>query len=679
MRWTLVKRRFCNDSRPRTATVLGPLLVRGAGTGDTFLYLGMLAVIASLPLVFGAGAMAVEATDRSINLDAGMRDRCLRILREAAGGEDFWPAMHASEALTLAGRDDEVRRLIRSRLTEEHDAQHRCGLARELVRAGDRSMAHLLFEILDDDDPYAHGHACESLYKVWEIGSGAALRRAMEDPESPRVALMAAAALARWGNPEALVLIRRELGSPDPELARVAAWILARVGEAQDLPSLRRARSRFNDALTLAYFDNSLAMLGDSEGKKHLLENLKSRDAPIRTYAATFAGEARVFEAASRLLPLLDDDAVDVRVRAAQALLMMSSPAPGDRREEIVRDVFPATDTHPRYSEGSIVARRDGSLLYAVTEFAASASDFATARIVARTSSDAGRTWSETSTLQENVGRQNTMSVSFCRLGPPEAPGSPLAMFYLVKNGYNDLHVWIRTSDDDEKAFGRPVRATMAAGYHVMNNDRVTRLDSGRLVLPISSTADVRTDNHFRSHCLLSDDQGRTWTRSRGTVDYGRRGAMEPEVLELDDGRLLMTLRTQLGHIAASYSGDQGDSWQPAVDWGVRAPESPATVRRIPSTGDLLLVWNDTFEAGADHGGRRNPLTLAVSRDEGKTWNQVRNIEAEKGHSYAYASLMFHEGRVLMSYYVRDDGSGRISNRFRSIPIRRLYTEWAAH
>ena len=35
---------------------------------------------------------------------------------------------------------------------------------------------------------------------------------------------------------------------------------------------------------------------------------------------------------------------------------------------------------------------------------------------------------------------------------------------------------------------------------------------------------------------------------------------MEPEVLELNDGRVLMIVRTQLGEIYASYSNDRGES-----------------------------------------------------------------------------------------------------------------------
>ena len=156
-------------------------------------------------------------------------------------------------------------------------------------------------------------------------------------------------------------------------------------------------------------------------------------------------------------------------------------------------------------------------------------------------------------------------------------------------------------------------------------------------------------------------------------VDYAKRGAMEPEVIEKEDGRVLMILRTQLGHIAACDSEDGGETWSEPKSWGVRAPEAPATLRRIPSTGDLMLVWNDTFTKGADHSGKRTPLTAAISTDEGRTWQHHHDLETDPDLGFSYPSLLFSEGRAVLSYYVHDQETGRISARFRSLPIKWFY------
>jgi sialidase-1 len=334
--------------------------------------------------------------------------------------------------------------------------------------------------------------------------------------------------------------------------------------------------------------------------------------------------------------------------------------------------VFPATEKHPRYSEGSVAILTDGTLLYATTEFVGGAADAATARVVARESRDAGRTWGKARVLQENVGKQNVMSVTLRRLKPGAVDGS-LGMFYLVKNGPTDLKVYLRASADEGKTFGKPVCVTDGNGYHVMNNDRVAVLSSGRIVCPVAWTEDVSKAGHFVSLCFFSDDGGKTWKKGTDTVDAPKRGAMEPEVVELDGGKLLMIVRTQLGYIATALSKDGGDHWGDAGRFDVKAPEAPATIRRIPATGDLLLIWNNTFDPKAGHGGKRTPLTAAVSSDGGKTWKHVRNLEADADRAFAYTSVAFVRDRVVLSYYVAEPKTGRLSSRFRSLLVAKLY------
>ena len=612
-----------------------------------------------------------------INLDVAIKTKCLGILRSAFKGDEFWPSMHAAEALTLAGHGAEVIELLSPMLPKEEDDQRRCGLARELVRAGDRAKASVMLDILAGDDPHGHVHACESLYKVNEIGNGVSLREAMEDKENLRKQLMAAAALGRWGNPAAMKLIRRELVNDDEEITRISAWILGRIGVPDDILALRVAAERFPAGLSRAYVDHSLAALGDEAGVNALAANLQGDDVAIQVYAATFAGDARAASVAPLLLPLLAAENVDLRVRAAQTLLVLSQPPNTIGQETIVRQVYPATADNPRYSEGSIIPTRTGTLLYATTEFIGGGSDFARARIVARSSTDGGRNWTGHRVLQKNIGERNVMSATLCRLATPGRHDAPIGMFYLVKNSHSDLNVWLRVSRDDGNSFGEPILVTNQPGYHVMNNDRVAVLSSGRLLVPVASTSDVGKENHFVSRCFISDDQGTHWRMGKESVDYAKRGAMEPEVVELADGRLAMFMRTQLGHLAVSYSGDRGDTWSKAEDAGIRAPEAPATIRRIPSTGDLVLIWNDTFVAGSGHGGKRTPLSLAISQDDGKSWRKVADLETSKTQTFAYTSLCFVQARAVMSYYVRDEETGQISSRFRSLPISWFYIQKA--
>ncbi|MCA9223264.1 MAG: exo-alpha-sialidase, partial [Planctomycetales bacterium] len=613
---------------------------------------------------------------RQIALDDAVRERALQVLRngvqDGLDSEDFWPAIHAAEGLTLAGRGDEIIAPLEAKLATETDDQRRCGLSRELVRAGQRHQASVMLRILAGDDPHGHVHAAESLYKVGEIGDGRAMRAAFEQTANLRLRLMAAAALIRCGDRAALSAVRDQLKSDDEELLRVAAWILGRVGEASDIERLKAELPRAQEPLTHAYLHHSLATLGDADSLKQLAKNLTSDDPAIRTYAATFAGDARASSVVEQLIRQLDDSHLDARIRAAQTLLELEQPPRPKPDDQVSFLVYQATEQNPRYTEGSVIELADGALLYAVTEFTGSGSDFAKAHIIARTSHDGGRTWSAARVLQENVGEMNVMSVTLRRLDTPHTSRSPIGMFYLVKNGYDSLDLFLRISPDEAATFGEPIKINAEPGYHVMNNDRVTRLSSGRLLAPVAFTPDVHKVNHFVSFCFLSDDGGKTWRRGRGQVDQPRRGAMEPDVVELSDGRVLMIVRTQLGKIAAAHSEDGGDTWGEPFELDVKAPEAPSTLRRIPATGDLLLIWNNTFAEGTGHGGRRTPLTAAVSSDDGRTWRNVRNLETRPDRTYAYTSLTFVGPRAIMSYWDQDK-SGRYSNRFRSVPVSWFY------
>ena len=82
---------------------------------------------------------AVAAERPKLELDEATHKRSLAVLREGLRGSEFWPAMHAAEGLTLGGHGAEVIEFLKPKLGAETDDQKRCGLARELARAGDKS------------------------------------------------------------------------------------------------------------------------------------------------------------------------------------------------------------------------------------------------------------------------------------------------------------------------------------------------------------------------------------------------------------------------------------------------------------------------------------------------------------------------------------------------------------
>jgi sialidase-1 len=281
-----------------------------------------------LPVLLGAFLFTSLSAAPPMTLTPETKAKALETLRAGiriADPEKFWVTMHAAEGLTLGGYGEEVIPLLEPKLSTEQDAQHLCGLARELVRAGKREPLAVLVEVLRRDDSYGHTHAAESLYKVVEVGDEAVMRERFEKSANLKLRLMAAAALARkLDDARAYAFIRDCRDGKDPDGLQIAAWILGIIGNRSDIEPLR---ARLGDAptpLIRAYVVNALACLGDPDGLARLARDLEDPDPMIRTYAATFAGDAKAVSTQKRLEAMLDDPDADARIRAAQTLLQLS-------------------------------------------------------------------------------------------------------------------------------------------------------------------------------------------------------------------------------------------------------------------------------------------------------------------------------------------------------------------
>jgi len=241
--------------------------------------------------------------------------------------DEFWPAKHAAEALTLAGAGDEVIVAFRDLLPMEKDDQRLVGLAREMARAGDRSCLAVLLGILGDPKSNGRTHAAESLYKLGETGDGKLLQAAFEQTEIAPLRLYSAAALAKAGHADALAYIREQLRAEDRVIRNTAAYALARLGIESDIKPLRAALERETDVQARAVLISALATLGDAKARVELGRNLDSTDTLVRTVSAEFAGHSRCIEYKAKLIHLLDDPTLDTRVRAAESLIALSLPA----------------------------------------------------------------------------------------------------------------------------------------------------------------------------------------------------------------------------------------------------------------------------------------------------------------------------------------------------------------
>ena len=317
---------------------------------------------------------------------------------------------------------------------------------------------------------------------------------------------------------------------------------------------------------------------------------------------------------------------------------------------QLVLQIAPGNN-NPRNSEGDFITLKNGRILFIYSHYTgASTSDHAPAYLAGRFSDDKGKTWSkEDFTVVENEGGMNVMSVSLLRL-----KNGSIALFYLRKNSETDCIPMMRISTDEAKTWSSPVACiTDKKGYFVLNNNRVIQLKNGRLLMPVSlhqTPEDDKFSAKGRLFSYYSDDNGVTWRCGEEVPNPSNIISQEPGVIELKDGTIMMLIRASGGFQQISFSKDKGLTWSPMVASNIYSPRSPASIARIPSTGDLLLVWNNNDGSNPQTKDKRTPLTIAVSKDEGKTWNYVTNIETDLDGWYCYTAIHFTKKEVLLAY-----------------------------
>jgi len=310
--------------------------------------------------------------------------------------------------------------------------------------------------------------------------------------------------------------------------------------------------------------------------------------------------------------------------------------------------VIPLTQVSMSPSHGSVVALNDGRLLWV----------WAYKGVHAITSDDGGRTWGEPRDVMLTTGEpmRGIMAVNLLRLGC-----GAVAMVLVSERGRPEFdasqpsQLAFHTSRDEGETWSPPVTINPLNVSAGVSQDKAMVLGDGRIIVPVDQYMGTKptTDDPKGVHrmgqrfgnlersslvysfAMYSDDEGQTWQRSRNEViaqvERGFRGSysfIEPAVVELKDGRLMMLGRTNLGSLYRSYSEDRGHTWLAPEPTDLALSPSPCCLQRIPKTGDLLVIWNQASRVELIEGVYRHRLTCAVSKDDGLSWQHHRNLES---------------------------------------------------
>jgi hypothetical protein len=278
---------------------------------------------------------------------------------------------------------------------------------------------------------------------------------------------------------------------------------------------------------------------------------------------------------------------------------------------------------------GPITTLKNGTLLWITTDPEApylSRSMWSLSRLAMQRSTDGGKSWSGAQILQRGSKEYSVMSFGLHTL----QSGKLLHVF--ARSGGYDYEtgtpekslreLFFQHSADDGKTWTEARKLDTGERYHgdVLS---LEQLRDGRIVYPFCFLTSVKSQ--FAVSAMLSDDDGKTWTRSKSVLTTGgggfESGASEPTAVELPDRRLWMLIRAQSGFLWESFSNDRGRSWSAAKESNLPSSNAPATALRLRS-GEIAVAWNNHVHSNY----ARQSLVVGLTRD-GKNFSGVRELD----------------------------------------------------
>ncbi len=240
-------------------------------------------------------------------------------------------------------------------------------------------------------------------------------------------------------------------------------------------------------------------------------------------------------------------------------------------------------------------------------------------------------------------------------------PSGELLLFYRVGDSPRDSVAFLKRSIDGGTHWS--ASEFLPAGINGPTKNKPLVLEDGTLICPSSLQAGS-PDGVYQVTAAwidISKDGGRTWSKSGPLVIPGQPfGAVEP-VLCFDkegDLRLLCRDRAQRiggvnGAIWTSVSSDMGMTWTELEKTTLPNPDSAIDVVDM-GEGNLVLFYNHSSV-------ERFPLSIAVSKDGGKTWERSCDLEEKTGEFPA--AICAKDGMVHITYaYGMESGQRKIKH-----------------
>jgi sialidase-1 len=363
-----------------------------------------------------------------------------------------------------------------------------------------------------------------------------------------------------------------------------------------------------------------------------------------------------------------------------------------------VEPLFEKTDVFPpglngitRYRIPGIVVTRKSTVIAYAEARKNSSSDWGEIEIHLRRSTDCGKTW-EAGKHIAHLGARLEGNPHKKEGGEKEQTvNNPVAIVDRETGAIEFLYCInyarcysMRSLDDgvtwstpvDITAAFEPFRAKVDWKVIATGPGHGIQIKSGRLVVPIWLAYGKEGDHGpSAAGTLFSDDHGKSW--QAGDLCLPNEGDFnnpnETMITELSDGRVMLVSRSvsKANRKLITTSPDGARNWTtPTFHDELWEPVCMASIVSYPSKPGTLIFSNPhTLKFGKDGKevpagrGKRENLSIKLSRNDGKTWPVNKTLDAGPG---AYSDLaVLPDGTVLCLYEGKAD-----------IQVARFNLEW---